>query len=632
MDALVIGTTTEQEVHVASRTGAFAVNSLLLIDAPADSSVGIVVAAQSFNRFLPDARGGSGPVDTAALEALRQLGWDAEGETVHLASVRLLDARTRPVRVGAWVTVPDFATVAPYYLPPPSVHPRAWSVGIIRGTEEMAPEVPLALRERAPVWRRGLAVAEPGPGLPMLIDPDTQSEYPHIGVFGGSGSGKSFALRVLLEEMMHSRHPGLVIDPHNEFTFASPFGPAGPYGRSLRDQHRIGTVGREIGIDFTHLRVGLLIALLEVSAGTFSEHMRNAVRVLYRERMDVSTFLERLEVARWAFDGEPADAAKVARLKKAHPDVVGLGKNAGGAETITAIARRVAWLNHSGLFSAGTDAALWAREAFLRRQVAVLRGPHRLLELVSSYVIRTLYEARRDYCDDRERGPAQKEPTPPFWVCGDEVHQFAPKNPEAPSATRGIFQTIAQEGRKYGVFLILATQRPALLNETITAQLSTKLLMRTVRSQDIETLRNETDITVEDARRLPYLQSGEGFLSLGSQGKTVPVRIRVPYTAGREHRPPWAELDEVGAALLGRDLLDGVLEQVRRQGVLQRPHLPRLVQTLSAQLRRSLTLEEVNAAITALVEAGGLVGTSGSLNWSYRLPGDPAPPGGDPAF
>jgi hypothetical protein len=38
--------------------------------------------------------------------------------------------------------------------------------------------------------------------IPYILDLKSMHQYPHIGVFGGSGSGKSFGLRVVLEELM----------------------------------------------------------------------------------------------------------------------------------------------------------------------------------------------------------------------------------------------------------------------------------------------------------------------------------------------------------------------------------------------------------------------------------------------
>ncbi|NLX62167.1 MAG: ATP-binding protein, partial [Tissierellia bacterium] len=129
---------------------------------------------------------------------------------------------------------------------------------------------------------------------------------------------------------------------------------------------------------------------------------------------------------------------------------------------------------------------------------------------------------------------------PPFIVVTDEAHNFAPKAFESPS--KAILKEISQEGRKYGVFLILATQRPTLLDETITAQLNTKFIFRTVRSSDIATIKEETDITMEEARRLPYLRTGDVFISESALGRTIFARIRAAHTTSPHTENPFDEL------------------------------------------------------------------------------------------
>src|SRR5690606_18168861 len=129
---------------------------------------------------------------------------------------------------------------------------------------------------------------------------------------------------------------------------------------------------------------------------------------------------------------------------------------------------------------------------------------------------------------------------PPFVVVTDEAHNFAPKGYDCPS--KAILKEISQEGRKYGVFLILATQRPTLLDETITAQLNTKLIFRTVRGSDIATIKEETDITEEEARRLPYLKTGDVFVSESARGRTIFARIRAANTTSPHTENPFDEL------------------------------------------------------------------------------------------
>ncbi len=59
----------------------------------------------------------------------------------------------------------------------------------------------------------------------------------------------------------------------------------------------------------------------------------------------------------------------------------------------------------------------------------------------------------------------------------------------------------------------MATQRPMLLDDTIIAQLSTKIIFRTTIGEDLDLIEKETDLSRNDIKRLPYLNSGNAFIS-----------------------------------------------------------------------------------------------------------------------
>lgn len=68
----------------------------------------------------------------------------------------------------------------------------------------------------------------------------------------------------------------------------------------------------------------------------------------------------------------------------------------------------------------------------------------------------------------------------PTFVILDEAHNFIPAEPRgrAEAALREQFRTIAAEGRKYGLFLILVSQRPDKLDPFIISECENKALMR----------------------------------------------------------------------------------------------------------------------------------------------------------
>ena len=68
----------------------------------------------------------------------------------------------------------------------------------------------------------------------------------------------------------------------------------------------------------------------------------------------------------------------------------------------------------------------------------------------------------------------------PTFILLDEAHNFIPANTNEKSelTLRELFRTIASEGRKYGLFLILATQRPDKLDEFVISECENKAVMR----------------------------------------------------------------------------------------------------------------------------------------------------------
>jgi DNA helicase HerA-like ATPase len=73
----------------------------------------------------------------------------------------------------------------------------------------------------------------------------------------------------------------------------------------------------------------------------------------------------------------------------------------------------------------------------------------------------------------------------PLLVCCEEAHRYAPADRKLGfGPTRKALSRIAKEGRKYGVFLGVVTQRPVELDPTILSQCSTVFAMRMANDND----------------------------------------------------------------------------------------------------------------------------------------------------
>lgn len=536
----VLGLTGTSEVYLASNERNFRINEFLLIEDKVKNYIGEVVEANTFNRFMPFEKENDF-VDQSVIDSLYKLGYDVNNEVVYLAKLRLLEEAMYPIMAGSAVRVPEFDEIKSLIIK--SSPKDGLVLGVIKNTDDLYKNADEELKNIVYTFENGERKNQKD--LPYIFNVSEFSQYPHIGVFGGSGSGKSFALRVIIEELMKKRIPTIVLDPHYEMDFKlKTYDEAADYS-SLYQSFLL---GKDVGVDFKDLNVGEFKNLLN-AAGAMTDAMDTSVDEVFKRGESVDAFRLRLSEILEALDrtedalnmdmqtaelnGDAAEADRIRRLQ-GYQKTYGRKLNASSLKGISWRFRR---LVQDNVFSNSSEAL----EAALRSgKLISLKGSTRLLEVYSSYILKKFYYKRRAYMDAKLLGTNDEDYFPPFIIITDEAHNFAPKTFE--SASKPILKEVAQEGRKYGVFLILATQRITLLDDTITAQLNTKFILRTVRESDISTIKEETDISSDDAKRLPYLTTGDAFISEASFGRTIFTRFRFADTKAIDKVNPFLEL------------------------------------------------------------------------------------------
>ncbi len=127
----------------------------------------------------------------------------------------------------------------------------------------------------------------------------------------------------------------------------------------------------------------------------------------------------------------------------------------------------------------------------------------------------------------------------PLLTVIDEAHLFVPEGEDTPA--HRTLSTLAKEGRKYGVGLVLVTQQPSELDSTVLSQCGSLIAMRLTNVSD----RSKVAASVPDdlgglVELLPSLRTGEGIF-LG-EIMPIPTRVRVRKTnnkpAGDDPRLP----------------------------------------------------------------------------------------------
>jgi len=169
--------------------------------------------------------------------------------------------------------------------------------------------------------------------------------------------------------------------------------------------------------------------------------------------------------------------------------------------------------------------------------------PSEVVHIVVSVLARLVFESLQRY---RRSHPTDR--TLPTVLVLEEAHSFVRrgKDDDGPTDTpaqlcREVFERIAREGRKFGLGLVLSSQRPSELSPTVLAQCNTFILHRIVNDAD----QNLVARLVPDnlgglLRELPSLPSRQAIL-LG-WAAPIPVLMEVdelPY----EHRPRSADPD-----------------------------------------------------------------------------------------
>ena len=154
--------------------------------------------------------------------------------------------------------------------------------------------------------------------------------------------------------------------------------------------------------------------------------------------------------------------------------------------------------------------------------------------------------------------------SPLLFVC-EEAHRYASADRNIGfGPTRKAISRIAKEGRKYGVYLGLVTQRPAELDATIISQCNTLFAMRLANERDQSLLRSAvSDAAANLLSFVPSLGTRE-VLAFG-EGVALPTRLRFKEVPAHQLPRSEATIATAPSVAAGHDMhfVDAVLERWR---------------------------------------------------------------------
>jgi hypothetical protein len=400
----------------------------------------------------------------------------------------------------------------------------------------------------------------------------------HCAVLGSTGSGKSGAVAALLHSVLEHKpiddqpcRPRIVIiDPHGEYGRA--FGDKVLVYRAYDPIGNDETVGQPIALPYWLMSAEELRSLVigKTEAEATSQH--NIVyKALTHARMVKAGLVDAAPTAHGGEspkDGNspdhprPKDGKDISVLESFDRDkprpfdweefvnhitflqAAVIAKSSGKLESVSpsefagkfksildkvAVLRRdprIRFLMNPGMDGGRTLADILAQfvgstatDASLR--ILDISGlPNEVAGPLAAMLARLLFQYKL-HQTQKER---QKDPI--LLVC-EEAHRYVPDRGEAEyAAAQSAIRRIAREGRKYGLGLMLVSQRPADVESTVIAQCGTWLVLRLTNAADqAHVARFLPDGLSGMTRTLPALAQQEALFV--GEGASLPARIRI---------------------------------------------------------------------------------------------------------
>ncbi len=316
----------------------------------------------------------------------------------------------------------------------------------------------------------------------------------HVAILAKSGSGKSYTVGVLLEEIIDKKVPLLIIDPHGEYSsMGSPNNNKNeldlmPYFDVKPEKFNVVEYGdTKINTRARPLRISNKLSSKELIDMLPVKLSASQMGVLYSATQSMGDSSD-FESILYALQSEESNAKW---------------------NVISVIEQ----LKDIGLFS---DAPTSYHELIKSGTCTVLnfRGINPEIQDIIVYKIcKDLFELRK------------QNKLPPFFMVVEEAHNYCPERSFGEKKSSKILRTIASEGRKFGLGLCIVSQRPARVDKSVLSQCSTQIIMKVTNPNDLKAISSSVEgITSTTEKEIQDLNIGTSLIT----GVTdVPLFVKI---------------------------------------------------------------------------------------------------------
>jgi DNA helicase HerA-like ATPase len=185
--------------------------------------------------------------------------------------------------------------------------------------------------------------------------------------------------------------------------------------------------------------------------------------------------------------------------------------------------------------------------------------PSEIVHIITAVIARMIFEALQRY-----RKLHEENKVLPTTLVMEEAHTFIKRykddaeNQDAASVCCQVFERIAREGRKFGLGLVLSSQRPSELSRTVLSQCNSFLLHRISNGEDQDLVQRFVPDNLKGLfRELPSLSSQNAIL-LGWASE-LPVLVRINDLP--KYQQPQSDDPDFWSVWSGKDKDDNEVER-----------------------------------------------------------------------
>ncbi len=286
----------------------------------------------------------------------------------------------------------------------------------------------------------------------------------HCSILAKTGAGKSYTGGVILEELLEKGVPLLIIDPHGEYaTLKFPnddksqsFERYGIMPKGFASQVTVYTPANRVlnpAADALFRLNGINISIKEFSQFFSDDASQNETGILF----------------------EAVSILKVEKQDYTIDDIIfKVGQNK--SKVKWNVINRLEALRDTGILS---DKATTINELVMDGKASIIdmKGVNPGLQaMIVSKLFTDIFEARK------------LNTIPPCMLVVEEAHNFCPEKGFERTISTDILRTIASEGRKFGLGLMVVSQRPARVDKNILSQCNTQVIMKVTNPNDLKAI------------------------------------------------------------------------------------------------------------------------------------------------